>query len=95
MAKLLTVILRIWIHLHNKSGEIIVNLFGAENKYKVDKVTYIVEDAFDDTSDFDLCRRFISLIKNAKHVLTLEATEDTIDSENVSAVGKDQNEKDS
>lgn len=83
------------IHLYDNSGELKFDITDEDKEYTVGKVKYIVTATFDDDSEYDLCKRFISLIKNAKHVLTLEATEDTIDSESVSAVGKDENEKDS
>ena len=95
MRTLLRIIVAIIIHLHSKSGEIKVNLFDRDEEYVVGKTTYIVTQAFDESSDSDLCRRLKRLIEKIDMTLTSGMKCVKLDSENVSAVGKDENEKDS
>lgn len=90
--KILTAISIIIIHLCDNRGEVKFNITDEAREYRVNKIRYIVTAAFDDDSNFDLIERFKRLIENSQEALTDEEDHVTINSEFVSAVGKDANE---
>lgn len=84
------IITAIVFHLLDNRGEVKFSITDEDSEYRVNKVKYIVTATFDDESEYDLYTRFRRLIENSRSALTEENDHVTIESENVSAVGKEQ-----
>ena len=79
------------IHLCDNTGTLSVE---SEHSYTVRGVKYAVEEVFAENG-VQLAQRFMNLLETTDGILPVPEAGVTINTEYVSAVGKDENEKDS